>query len=31
MQGGDEKEEVKKYAASGDDKVSKAFTELLGS
>ena len=31
MQGGEEKEEVKKYGSSGDDKVSKAFTELLGS
>ena len=27
----EEKEEIKKYAASGDDKVTKAFSELLGS
>lgn len=31
MQGGEEKEEIKKYAASGDDKVTQAFSELLGS
>ena len=31
MQGGEEKEEIKKYAAGGDDKVTQAFSELLGS
>ena len=31
MQGGEEKDEINKYAATGDDKVTKAFSELLGS
>ena len=31
MQGGEEKDEINKYASTGDDKVTKAFSELLGS